>query len=1019
MNSIDTLWLAIATFLVLMMQIGFLLLEGGRVRSKNSVNVAQKNATDLAVSWICFMGFGFFIMFGISAPLTDVQQITVASPTPLEFMYQLAFCATAASIISGAVAERITFISYLALTVVISGLVYPLVGRMVWGDAFNTENIAWLADLGFIDFAGSTVVHGVGATAGLVGILMLGPRTGRFNDKGEPQTLAAFNSVIALAGTLILLFCWMGFNGGSISPSSPIFQLVLVNTLTAAAFGSIAGLLVGVWLDRGKFNPGRIINGVIGGLVACTAAINMMSTVDAMFVGAAGGALATLSAELLLHKAKLDDPLDVVATHGIAGFFGTMMVALVAPLSQLPTGSRLTQLAVQTFGSLSLLGFVALSTWAALSIVKRFTGLRVSAADEKLGLNYTEHGESVGTGRLQKALDARIDGIANFGDRFDEASNDEHSEIAASMNQLLDKHEEARKNIRLSEKRFQHFAQTASDWLWETDKNLRFISLNANIDDKHSSPDMLNEHTFGRNFFELLTIASKDLTMVRRCIKERQATGSFEATMPAFQGDADVLIEVRGVPYYSLTGDFLGYRGTICDITPRKAAENRAIFLSLHDELTGLPNRRALSDRIGTILEASDQSGLSVVIAGVDLDGFKTINDSFGHAAGDTLLQQVSQRLEQGRRPEDLIFRTGGDEFVIILTGFEAESAQSNAEAICNRIIDRLSHEYIIDTHAATIGASIGIAIYPQHSDGSDNLARLADLALYAAKAQGKGQVVAFEPQMDIDAQRRRKLENDLRIAIDEKQFYLAYQPLLSTGSEQIIGFEALIRWKHPERGEIPPGNFIPIAEELHLMGEIGEFVLEEACQFASGWEYLPADDPLTIAVNVSPDQLRSANFTDTVKRILQETNLNPFRLELEITEDVLVTDFDEVNKILFELRDLGVSIAVDDFGSGQTSLRYLNSFPISKLKIDRSFIRHIASDSKAEEITRSIVSLGHKLGVAVVAEGVEEQGQLDMLKNWDCDQVQGFLFSKPVNPAGAQSIMAGSDEPMKKASGL
>ncbi|MEM7258048.1 MAG: EAL domain-containing protein, partial [Pseudomonadota bacterium] len=889
-------------------------------------------------------------------------------------------------------------------------------GRMVWGDLFNSENTAWLSNLGFIDFAGATVVHGVGAAAGLMGILMLGPRTGRFNHQGKAQPLAAYNSVIALAGTLILVFCWLGFNGGSLSPSSPLFQMVLMNTLTAAAFGSIAGLIVGAQLDNGIFNPGRIITGIIGGLVACTAAPHLMSTIDAMVVGAGGGALATVSAHWLLHKAKIDDPLDVVASHGVAGIFGTAMVAFVTPVSQLPAGSRLAQFAVQVLGSVALLGFVAAATWAALTIVKHFTRLRVSAEDEHIGLNYTEHGESVGTGRLQQALEARIQGVGSFSDRFNEASNDEHSEIASAMNKLLDKHEEARKNIKLSEKRFQHFAQTASDWLWETDKHLRFLSLNSNSDEKSSDSHELNDFAFGKHLFELLSVTGNDAVSAKRCIKEKIATGTFEANLPALSDEEEILVEVRGVPYYSLTGDFLGYRGTLCDITPRKSAENRAMFLALHDELTGLPNRRALAERIGKILESADHTGLTAVIAGVDLDGFKSINDSYGHAAGDSLLKQVAQRLEQGRRPDDLVFRTGGDEFVIVLTGFEPSAAQSNAESICNRIIENLSCEYLIDTHSATIGASIGIALYPQHSDGSDNLARLADLALYAAKAQGKGQVVAFEPQMDIDAQHRRKLEADLRIAIEEQQFYLAYQPLLCTDSEQIIGFESLIRWNHPERGEIPPGNFIPVAEELHLMSDIGEFVLKEACSFATGWEFVPDEDPLTIAVNVSPDQLRGENFTTTVKQILQDTGLNPARLELEITEDVLVHDFEEVTSILLELRSIGVSIAVDDFGSGQTSLRYLNNFPISKLKIDRSFIRHLGSDSKAEEITRSIVRLGRKLGVSVVAEGVEETRQLKMLKDWDCDQVQGFLFSRPVNSDDAESIVSHAHKPMKKA---
>ncbi len=1017
-SSTDTLWLVVATFMVLLMQVGFLMLEGGRVRSKNSVNVAQKNASDLAVSWICFMCFGFFLMFGIGAPLTEAKQLIGRTPSPMEFLYQLAFCATAASIVSGAVAERITFKAYLILTMVISGFIYPMVGRLVWGNMFHPDTTAWMADLGFIDFAGATVVHGVGAAAGLVGALMLGPRAGRFDSNGKPQPLPAHNSVIALMGVLVLLFCWLGFNGGSISPSDPLLQRVLLNTLTAAAFGSIVGLFIGAYFDQGKFNPSRVCNGMIGGLVACTAAVNIMSTVEAIIIGSIGGALATWSGEVLLHKAKLDDPVDVVATHGVAGLFGTVAVAFVGPLSALPTGNRFHQAIVQFGSALLLLSFVAVVTFCTLSLIRRYSTLRVSANDERLGLNYTEHGESIGSGRLQLALESQIQGTSGFGDRFDVASNDENSELASAMNQLLDKHEAARKQIRLSEKRFQHFAQTASDWLWETDDKLRFVTINANSIEKENEPDRLIESAIGQHFFELLEVKEQDKRQISQCLETHSATEVFEARVGTEEDSNYILVEVRGVPYFSLSGQFQGYRGTISDITPRKAAENRAIFLSLHDELTGLPNRRALSNQLGNMLTAAEQNGFTAVVAGVDLDGFKSVNDSYGHAAGDTLLKQVAERLESCRRSEDLVYRTGGDEFVIVLTGLEPQSAQSNAESICTRVIEQLSREYIIDTHRVTIGASIGIALYPEHSDGSDNLARLADLALYAAKSQGKARVVTFEPQMDTDAQYRRKLEDDLRSAIDEKQFHLVYQPLMDTGNEQLAGFEALIRWSHPERGEIPPDSFIDVAEQLHLMEEIGEFVLLEACTFASNWQCDHTQTLPIIAVNVSPDQLRGTEFPDLVKSVLDKTGLDPARLELEITENVLIDDFDKVNGVLHELTTLGVSISVDDFGSGQTSLRYLNNFPFSKLKIDRSFIRHLCADDKAAEITRSIVNLGRRLGVLVLAEGVEEENQLNILKTWDCDQVQGFLFSKPVSPDRVTEMLNQNTSVIKKAVG-
>ncbi len=989
-HPLDTLWLTLATFLVLLMQAGFLLLEGGRVRSKNSINVAQKNASDLAVSWACFTAFGFFIMFGAFAPLTDARQAIDQTPSPMQFIYQLAFCAAAASIISGAVAERMSFRAYLALTVAVSGFIYPFVGRLIWGDMFNSQVTSWLYDHGFRDFAGSTVVHGVGGWAGLTAIIMLGARTGRFDKSGKPNALPSHNSVLSLVGVLLLLFCWLGFNGGNLSPSDPFLQRVLLNTLTAAAFGSLFGMAVGAWLDKGIFNPSRICNGLLGSLVATTAAIQTMSTIEAMFVGALGGMVATVAGDILLHKFKLDDPVDVVATHGVAGAFGTLAVAFVGPVSALPAGSRLIQFGIQLGGVLTIFAFVTLSTWLTLTLVGRFINIRVSVQDEKIGLNYSEHGESIGTARLQQALDSKTVGSLNSGYPLDVASNDEHSDLAASMNKLLQKYEHRQQEIKLSEKRFHHFAQTASNWLWETDENLQLVYFCASTINEDTSI-----HVMGSNILDILKITEIDDIQIRRNFEARKPTGVFEARMQLTE-QTEILVESRAVPYYSLNGDFEGYRGTITDITPRKAAENRAVFLSMHDDLTGLLNRRALNNQLPGILSAAEQAGLTAVVAGVDLDGFKAVNDNYGHNAGDTLLKTVARRLERVNRPGDVIFRTGGDEFVIVLTSFDPATAQQQAEAICNRIIEEVSQPHDVDTQTVKISASIGIALHPTHSSDVKNLTRLADLALYAAKAEGKSRVVTFDPSMDAEAQRKHALEVDLRKALDENQFYLMYQPLVHTHSEKLKGFEALIRWNHPVHGNIPPTDFIYLAEQLDLMHEIGEFVLREACSFAVNWT-CKTDLAPSIAVNVSPAQLRGGDFINLLQQVLKQTGLAPARLELEITEDVLVSDFESVSNVLQQIRDLGVSIAVDDFGSGQTSLRYLNDLPISKIKIDRSFVRYMAADSKAADITKSIVELGRKLGVAVLAEGVEENDQLELLRGWDCDQVQGYLFSKPI----------------------
>jgi len=518
-SAVDSIWLFIATTLVLLMQGGFLLLEGGRIRAKNSISVAQKNVSDLVVAWLAYITIGFAIMFGVQAPLTGTE-----STTPLQFLYQMGFCATAASIISGAIAERVKFTVYLVLAAVVSGLLYPLAGRAVWGDTINPQHTAWLADLGFIDFAGSTVVHGLGASAGLVAAVMVGPRKGRFDDNGQVVPFSAYNSVLSLLGVLLLMVGWLGFNGGNLSPSDPAFQLVLLNTMAAAVFGGMAGKAVGLRLDKGIFNPGRTCNGLIGGLVAVTAAPHLMSVADAMLVGLVGGAIATAGAELILRKFRVDDPVDVVATHGLAGIAGTLSVAFVAPLSALPAGSRAGQFVVQAFGGLAITAFVMFSVWLTLCIVKIWTPLRVTEEQEELGLNYTEHGEAVGTGRLQTALQQKLSVTPGFSDRIEVASNDENAELAHAMNRLLDKHTEARQHIDQSEQRFRQFAETASDWLWETDTALNMVYISENPGSGHSG---LINIADGMPLFNLFRFKGNEGNHVKVRVFQQQPTGLF------------------------------------------------------------------------------------------------------------------------------------------------------------------------------------------------------------------------------------------------------------------------------------------------------------------------------------------------------------------------------------------------------------------------------------------------------------------------------------------------------------
>ncbi|MFK7966507.1 MAG: EAL domain-containing protein [Burkholderiaceae bacterium] len=1011
-STLDLLWLLLASLLVLSMQAGFLLLEAGRVRSKNSVSVAQKNVTDLVVSWVTFYAFGYLLMTGLTVPgQWAVVGISVKSSTKsvLDFVYLLGFCAAAASIVSGGIAERMAFRAYLAMTFVVAGFIFPLVARAVWGEAGQVSWGAWLAQWGFVDFAGAAVVHGVGAIVALACIIFIGPRIGRFDDTGRPQPIAGHNAVISLLGTLVLLLGWFGFNAGALSPSDPLFAQVLLNTCSAAAFGAFAGMLVGVRIDKGIFNPSRVTSGLLGGLVSITACAHLTSEVQSVIVGVAGGAVATGGAHWLLVKCKLDDPLDVVSTHGMAGFVGIVAVALVGSVEQLPAGSRMSQLTIQIIGYAAIAGFSFAMAWLSLRGFAAFMSIRVSAEVEQLGLNHTEHGEGVGVDRLQAALAERLDSKQSFDQRFDTEDGDDAAELAHAMNQLLDKHDRARQAVEQSRSRFEDFAQTASDWLWESDARLVLMFSSTKAGSRNGAE---TEDLAGRRLFDVVRLPDSVLGEVRAAIRTRHPLAISDATLELPSGD-ELLIEVRGRPYFDSDGEYLGYRGTFNDVTERRSAERRATYLSRHDELTGLANRRALSEDLAR-LQSTQGPAQGLVVAALDLDGFKRVNDANGHMIGDALLKAVAKRLDSSMRGTDRLFRTGGDEFVLLLPNFELHDIRNSSQAWCERLIGKISQPYELENLSLEIGASIGIALYPDHGADATELIHLADLALYAAKGRGKGQAAFFEPEMDEHAKDLIQLEADLKAAVTREELYLDYQPQVDSHSGAITGFEALVRWQHPTRGVLTPNVFIPIAERCKLMGSIGSQVLHKACQFASQWPIADGAEPLRVAVNVSPSQFTGDQIVNDVMSSLEQSGLSADRLELEITEDLLIEDVASVSQTLMKIRELGVSIAIDDFGSGQTSLQYLNQFPISKLKIDRAFVRNLSNDLRAQEITQSIVMLGHKLGCIVTAEGVEKGDQRQLLQDWQCDELQGFMFAKPMPPAEALELIAKSQATAK-----
>ena len=425
----------------------------------------------------------------------------------------------------------------------------------------------------------------------------------------------------------------------------------------------------------------------------------------------------------------------------------------------------------------------------------------------------------------------------------------------------------------------------------------------------------------------------------------------------------------------------------LMDITERKRAEARLAFMAQHDGLTGLPNRTLLRQQMDDLLLHTRRSAKKVAVMVLGLDNFKAVNETLGHGIGDELLRGVAKRLRAMLREEDVLARLNSDEFAIIQSGV---TRPEDAVLLARRLLEGIGDPYLLDGQPVVIGASIGIAVQPGDGDESDKLLKNADMALSRAKSDFRGTFSFFEAEMDARAQTRRKIEIELRDAIQNDVLRPHYQPLIDLATGRITGFEALVRWPHPERGMISPGEFIPVAEETGLISAVGGLMLRRACMDAARWP-----DDVRVAVNLSPLQFRVGNLLSTVMDALKQTGLAATRLELEITETLVLEKSSQVLATLHALRSLGVRISMDDFGTGYSSLSYLRSFPFDKIKVDQSFVRDLGSDRDAQAIVRSIVSLGKGLGVTITAEGVETAAELSCLRTEGCHEGQGFLFSR------------------------
>jgi diguanylate cyclase (GGDEF)-like protein/PAS domain S-box-containing protein len=560
-----------------------------------------------------------------------------------------------------------------------------------------------------------------------------------------------------------------------------------------------------------------------------------------------------------------------------------------------------------------------------------------------------------------------------------------------------------------SEERYALAVRGANDglWDWNFENDRVFYSprwksmLGFSVDDVGDSP---------REWLD--RIHPDDRPPFRRHL-DAHLTGSteqleFEQRMRNFDGEY-IWVLARGVAVRDENGKPYRMAGSQTDITARKRAEHQLQHDALHDSLTGLANRVLFLDRLACALaDLQRQASPHFAVLFFDLDRFKNVNDSLGHSMGDKLLVGIARRLEHFLRPGDTVARLGGDEFAVLIHRVEDASG---AIHVADRIQDVLSMNFSIDGHDVMVTASIGIAHSSTGYSSPEEILRDSDIAMYRAKAEGKARYEIFDREMHQSAVALLKLETELRRSVHRGDFLMNYQPIVSLGNiSRIVGFEALVRWKHPERGIVTPANFIAIAEETGLIVPLGWWVLREACQQTRLWqEQFPGDPPLWISVNMSGKLFMKSNMVDELLGILEETGLEPRDLRLEVTENVVMDHADLAIRNLMELRALGIQLSIDDFGTGYSSLSYLQRFHYDQLKIDRSFVSQLSSRGDSRAIVETILNLANSLGIGVVAEGIETADQVDRLKKMQCPHGQGFWFSRPLAVPAAEELMATS----------
>lgn len=994
---IDNFWVIVSAVLVFLMQPGFMCLESGLTRPKNSINVAIKNIADFVFSVLGFWLIGFGLMFGLSH--RGLIGTTCFMPEFADnfhlmsfFLFQTMFCGTATTIFSGAVAERMKFSSYLQMAVLLSGIIYPVFGHWAWNGLDSGTTAGWLGAAGFVDFAGSTVVHSIGGWVALAVLIVIGPRHGRFRKDGKPVDFHGNDLPLSVLGTLLLWIGWVGFNGGSTLAMDARVPGIIVKTIIAAASGAAFCLFIGYIVSRiSKIS--FLINGSLSGLVAITACCHCVSISESVFIGAIAGVLCLVIEETLFHY-RIDDAVSAVPVHLGCGIWGTLAVALFGDPQILGTGlSFMAQLLVQVTGILAacLVGFII--PFLIIRRINRISPLRVSIEEEQIGLNVSEHGAKTEAFDFLRVMQAQ----EQTGDLSLRVPADPFSDtgvIAARYNKMMEA-------LQQMGARFQQLFDGSPQAVVSMDTDGRIIHANKGFETLfgYPAPSLAGAHN-------LDLIVPEDLRLESTTLRQAVSSGKTieKETKRRHKSGRLIPVSLLGFPIMinnSIEGEFFIYQ----DITERKALEDQLYRKAFYDSMTGLPNRVLFLERLIQTLkrqERNKQAHSAVFM--IDLDRFKWVNDNLGHQTGDTLLKEVSHRFLSCVRSMDTVARLGGDEFSVLL---EDISDAGQIISIARRIRDETARPFMLKGKEALISASIGIIVDTSSYIRADDILRDVDIAMYRAKATGKSRFRIFGKKLQQMAHDALQLENDLKTALKKEQLTLYYQPIVFSKTGRLKGFEALIRWNHPFRGIIPPSDFIPVAEDNDLIIPIGQWVIETACRQLKAWQdRFPGYEHLTISVNISVQQFAYNNLEKIVETALNKTGLAAHCLVAELTESAVIDKPEAVIGHLNRLKQSGIKIAIDDFGTGYFSLAYLKNFPLDFLKMDKSFVNDINRHHENLEIAKAIITLAQNLNLEVIAEGIESNDQLETLQGIGCDFIQGYYFSKPVDSHRAEDLI-------------